>query len=79
MEVSDDVSDMYSLLKQELEAHGEVMVTMDSGETVELHLGNTTFDEPREQLFTVKGHGDGQETRYYDGDKVESVRLHYDL
>lgn len=71
---------MYSLLKNALEQHGEVLAVMDSGETVELHLGNTTFDEPAEETFTVEGSGpDGRETRYYDGGKIESIRLHYDL
>lgn len=71
---------MYSVLQETLGEHGEIMAVMDSGEVVELHLGNTTFDEPSEGYFTVEGTGpEGRETRYYDGGKVESIRLHYDL
>lgn len=71
---------MYALLKETLGEHGEVMVVMDSGEVVELHLGNTSFDEPSEGYFTVEGSGpEGRETRYYHGEKIESVRLHYDM
>lgn len=71
---------MYSLLQETLGEHGEVMAVMDSGEMVELHLGNTTFDEPAEGFFTVEGFdAAGRETRHYDGEKIESIRLHYDL
>lgn len=71
---------MYELLKQELADHGEVIAIMDSGEAVELHLGNTAFDEPEAGVLTVEGYGpEGKETRYYDGENVESIRLHYDL
>lgn len=71
---------MYALLKETLADHGEVMAIMDSGEVVELHLGNTRFDEPQDGVFTVEGYDEaGKETRFYDGEKLESVRLHYDL
>lgn len=71
---------MYELLQRTLNDHGEVIAIMDSGEAVELHLGNTTFDEPTTGVFSVEGEGpEGRETRFYDGEKVESVRLHYDL
>jgi hypothetical protein len=71
---------MHSVLQDTLEQHGEVIAIMDSGEEVELHLGNTTFDEPAEETFTVEGSGmEGRETRYYSGEKIESIRLHYDM
>lgn len=71
---------MYELLRQTLADHGEVIAILDSGEAVELHLGNTEFDEPTDGVFTVEGSGpEGQQTRFYDGEKVESIRLHYDL
>ncbi|MFB6266269.1 MAG: hypothetical protein ABEI31_01310 [Halodesulfurarchaeum sp.] len=70
---------MYEVLQSKLEAHGEVIVVMDSGETVELHLGNTEFDEPEPGVFYVRGLGEAGEERYYDGGSIESVRLHYEV
>lgn len=72
----DDVPGMCSVFKDELADPNEVVLSMDSGETVELHLGPTTFDEPRDGSFTVEGYGERQETGHYDGAEGESVRLH---
>lgn len=69
---------MYDELKSLLKKHGEVLVVMASGEEVELHLGDTTFDEPTDGIFKVEAYPEGRrEDRYYDGDEIESIRLHY--
>lgn len=69
---------MYDVLKDLLREHGEALVVMASGEEVELHLGDTKFDDPLEGIFSVEAYPEGRkEIRYYDGAEIESVRLHF--
>lgn len=60
-------------LQSALESHGEVIITMDSGQEYELHLGNTEIEDGR--IFV-----DAITTEYFlDASKVESYYLHYDV
>lgn len=61
------------LVKKELEAWGELVITTSAGEKYEIHLGDTTFDvESRTIRLTTP-------TALFviDGDSVESIEKHY--
>lgn len=71
---------LYTVLQDKLSSHGEATAVMASGEHVECHLGNTDFDVPYDGLFTIDGDTeDGRQLRYYEGDDIESIRLHYTI
>jgi len=61
------------IVKQELEAWGELMIATANGERYEIHLGDTTFDFEK-RVITLKTPNAIYEI---DGDAVESIEKHY--
>lgn len=61
------------IVQQQLQEWGELIITTASGESFEIHLGDTEFDaEQRMIILKVP------EAEYLiDGDSVETITKHY--
>ncbi|MBE3595994.1 MAG: hypothetical protein IMW86_03010 [Hydrogenibacillus sp.] len=60
-------------VEAQLKKWGEIILRLDSGETLEIHLGDTTFDYDN-RLLHFRG---GDALYYIDADKIESLKMHY--
>lgn len=62
-----------TFVEDQLKKWGEVIVRLASGETIEIHLGDTTFDHENNLI-----HYRSSDALYYiDGASVESIKMHY--
>ncbi|CAM3517795.1 hypothetical protein AB1399_05630 [Hydrogenibacillus schlegelii] len=59
-------------IEAKLKEWGEVILRLDSGETLELHLGDTTFDHANNLIHFRSGDA----IYYVDAEKVESLKMH---
>ncbi len=61
------------MVRAELEAWGELIITTEAGDRYEIHLGDTEFDtEARVIRLNTP-----QAQYVIDGDEVESITKHY--
>lgn len=63
---------MYEDVKKTLKDSGEVMITMDSGKTFELHTHNTKFHDDKEVISVDTG----TEHYWLNGNKIEHYWIH---
>lgn len=60
-------------VQSELQQWGELLITTDSGQKYEIHLGDTTFDT-NTRMIRIKGeHSD----YVIEGDAVAAIEKHY--
>lgn len=61
------------VVEQELQAWGELIITTASGESYEIHLGDTVFDTKKRMIRL-----NSPDAHYLiDGDSVENITKHY--
>ena len=63
---------MYEQVKSLLQKAGELMIRVADGETFELHLHNTKFDDQKKAIILETG----VETYWINADQVVFVWLH---
>ena len=63
---------MYQSVKQTLKEAGELMVKVSDGQTFELHLHNTEFDD-RKELIKLDA---GTETYWINGNEIVYMWVH---
>ncbi|GEO27801.1 hypothetical protein AAC03nite_35860 [Alicyclobacillus acidoterrestris] len=58
---------------EQLKKWGELIITTDAGDSYEIHLGDTEFDQANRVLqFTTP-----EAKIVLDGDTIESVKMHF--
>lgn len=62
----------YEALKASLEKNGEVMIRLDTGDKIELHKHNVTFDDSAKEIVVDSG----TETFWIGADKVSYYWIH---
>ncbi len=62
----------YQALKSALEKNGEVMIRIETGESIELHKHNTKFDDSTKEIFVDAA----TENFWIDTDKVTYCWIH---
>lgn len=66
---------MYSYIKFQLNQCGEVMIKSTEGQTFELHLHNTAFDDEA-HLIRIDG---GTEVYWINGDEIAYAWIHKEV
>ncbi|MEX0861474.1 hypothetical protein [Nitrosopumilus sp.] len=62
----------YNAIKSSVEKNGELMIRIDTGEKIELHKHNVTFEDSRKEIVIDAG----TETIWIPADKVTYYWLH---
>jgi hypothetical protein len=62
----------YEALKASVEKNGEVMIRLDTGDKIELHKHNVTFDDATKEIVVDSG----TETFWIGADRVSYYWIH---
>jgi len=62
----------YDRVKECLEKNGEVMIKLDTGDKIELHKHNVTFEDSSQEIVVDSG----TETIWIDGNKITYYWIH---
>jgi len=62
----------FDAIKSSLDKNGELMIRLDTGEKIELHKHNVTFEDSRKEIVVDAG----DETFWIPSDKVAYYWIH---